>query len=378
MKKLKVGMIGGGGDGNFFGGVHRRAIELDATRTVVAGALRSNPEAAMESAEQWDVQGYRDYQALVKACQTGELDLDYITIVTPNHAHFGPAKACLEAGIPVLCEKPMTITVEESEELVRLARDNDVPFVLAHTYTGHPMMMLAKDMIANGQIGEVRKIEAWYTQGWLASKLEDTGLQQATWRTDPGRAGISNCGGDIGTHAFVAATWTTGLDVKRVSARLNTFVSGRELDDDFNVIAEMNNGATAIICATQIAIGYKNDHGFRIYGTEGSLEWHQERAEKLLVRKGETDQTYWLGGNFEFWPETIGSYLRTPSGHHEDFFEALANLHCSMERQIRARKGEEVPPPYPHPNAETGLAGMKFVSAAVESSKKDGAWTAVN
>ncbi len=378
MKKLKVGMIGGGGDGNFFGGVHRRAIELDATRTVVAGALRSNPEAAMESAEQWDVQGYRDYQALVKACQTGELDLDYITIVTPNHAHFGPAKACLEAGIPVLCEKPMTITVEESEELVRLARDNDVPFVLAHTYTGHPMMMLAKDMVANGQIGEVRKIEAWYTQGWLASKLEDTGLQQATWRTDPGRAGISNCGGDIGTHAFVAATWTTGLDVKRVSARLNTFVSGRELDDDFNVIAEMNNGATAIICATQIAIGYKNDHGFRIYGTEGSLEWHQERAEKLLVRKGETDQTYWLGGNFEFWPETIGSYLRTPSGHHEDFFEALANLHCSMERQIRARKGEEVPPPYPHPNAETGLAGMKFVSAAVESSKKDGAWTAVN
>ncbi len=378
MKKLKIGMIGGGGDGNFFGGVHRRAIELDATRTVVAGALRSNPEAAMESAEQWDVQGYRDYQALVKACQTGELDLDYITIVTPNHAHFGPAKACLEAGIPVLCEKPMTITVEESEELVRLARDNDVPFVLAHTYTGHPMMMLAKDMIANGQIGEVRKIEAWYTQGWLASKLEDTGLQQATWRTDPGRAGISNCGGDIGTHAFVAATWTTGLDVKRVSARLNTFVSGRELDDDFNVIAEMNNGATAIICATQIAIGYKNDHGFRIYGTEGSLEWHQERAEKLLVRKGETDQTYWLGGNFEFWPETIGSYLRTPSGHHEDFFEALANLHCSMERQIRARKGEEVPPPYPHPNAETGLAGMKFVSAAVESSKKDGAWTAVN
>jgi predicted dehydrogenase len=378
MKKLKIGMIGGGGDGNFFGGVHRRAIELDATRTVVAGALRSNPEAAMESAEQWDVQGYPDYQALVKACQSGELDLDYITIVTPNHAHFGPAKACLEAGIPVLCEKPMTITVEESEELVRLARDNDVPFVLAHTYTGHPMMMLAKDMVANGQIGEVRKIEAWYTQGWLASKLEDTGLQQATWRTDPGRAGISNCGGDIGTHAFVAATWTTGLDVKRVSARLNTFVGGRELDDDFNVIAEMNNGATAIICATQIAIGYKNDHGFRIYGTEGSLEWHQERAEKLLVRKGETDQTYWLGANFEFWPETIGSYLRTPPGHHEDFFEALANLHCSMERQIRARNGEEVPTPYPHPNAETGLAGMKFVSAAVESSKKDGAWTAVN
>jgi predicted dehydrogenase len=375
MAKLKVGMIGGGGSGNFFGPVHHRAICLDGTREVVAGALRSNPDAAMEAAKEWDIQGYPDYNALIDAWKAGELELDYVTIVTPNHAHFEPAKAAVEAGLPVLCEKPMTITVEESEELVRLVRDKDVPFVLAHTYTGHPMMMFAKEIVARGEIGEIRKIEAWYTQGWLADALEDTGLQQATWRVDPARAGISNCGGDIGTHAFVAATWTSGLDVKRVSARLNTFVEGRQLDDDFNVVAEMSNGATAIITATQIAIGYKNDNGFRIYGTKGSLEWHQEQAEKLLLRRGAFDETYWLGANFDFWPESVASYLRMPAGHHEDFFEALANLHGTLERQILRRKGQDAPAPFPHPDVQTGLDGMKFVAAAVASSKQDGAWT---
>ena len=169
------------------------------------------------------------------------------------------------------------------------------------------MTMVAKQMIADGKIGEIRKIESWYNQGWLATALEKSGQQQAAWRTDPKRTGISNCGGDIGTHAFVAASWVSGLSVKRVSARLNTFVKGRQLDDDFNVIAEMDNGATAIITATQIAIGYKNDNGFRIYGTKGSLEWHQEKAEKLLVRHGESDEIYWLGAGSE--PSNVASKL---------------------------------------------------------------------
>ena len=375
MRKLKVGMIGGGGEGAFFGKVHLRALSLDGTRELVAGALRSKPESALEAAAEWGIQGYPDYQAMIEAWKDGDIGLDYCVVTTPNFAHFAPAKACIEAGLPVLCEKPMTLTVEESEELDALAKDKDVPFVLAHTYTGHPMTMFARELVKDGAIGDVRKIEAWYTQGWLASALEADGQQQASWRTDPSRTGISNCGGDIGTHAFIAATWVSGLAVRKVSARLNTFVKGRELDDDFNVIAEMENGATALITATQIAIGYKNDNGFRIFGTKGSLEWHQEAAEKLLVRRGEHDETYWLGANFGFFPESVSSYLRAPAGHHEDFFEALANLHGTLERRIRLKNDEDAPAPYDHPGTAEGVAGMKFVRAAVESSKAAGAWT---
>ena len=374
MAKLRVGMIGGGGTGNFFGMVHTRAISIDASRELVAGALRSDPKAALRAAKDYGIQGYGSYQDMIAAVQSGDIAIDYVTIVTPNFAHSEPARACLQAGIPVLCEKPMTMTGPEAQDLARISKRKKVPFVLAHTYTGHPMMMMAKEMVRNGDVGEVRKVESWYNQGWLATDLEKSGQQQAAWRTDPKRTGISNCGGDIGTHAFVAATWVSGLAVKKVSARLNTFVEGRLLDDDFNVIGELENGATAIITATQIAIGYKNDSGFRVYGTKGSLEWHQESAEKLLVRRGEHDETYWIGTGVE--PDSVGSYLRVPAGHHEDFFEALANLHTTMERLIRKRNGEKaVPEAFDHPGVDEGVAGMKFVKAAVESSKKKGAWT---
>ena len=378
MSKLKVGMIGGGGPDSFFGMVHNRAIALDASRELVAGALRSTPEAAMSAADDYGIQGYPTYQALLEAVQSGAQPLDYVTIVTPNFAHYEPAKAFLQAGIPVLCEKPITMTVAEAENLAQIVERGQVPFVLAHTYTGHPMMMLAKEMIHSGEIGQVRKVVAWYNQGWLATALEQTGQQQASWRTDPERTGISNCGGDIGTHAFIAATWVTGLAVERVSARLNTFVAGRVLDDDFNVIGELENGGTALISATQIAVGYRNDNGFRVFGTKGSIEWHQERAECLLVRHGDgRDITYWIGAEFDL-PASVSSYLRVPSGHHEDFFPALANLHTTIERLIRARRGEQdVPAAFPHPGVEEGVAGMKFVAAAVESSNNSGAWTRV-
>ncbi len=373
MGKLKVGLIGGGGPGNFFGHAHKRAIALDNSRELVAGALRSDPAASMEAAAAYDVTGYPSYDALLEDLRTGKQELDYVTIVTPNHAHYAPAKAFLEAGIPVLCEKPMTMTVAEAEELKAVVDAGKAPFVLAHTYTGHPMMMFAKELVREGRVGEVRKVEAWYNQGWLATALEDEGVQQAEWRTDPARTGISNCGGDIGTHAFIAATWVSGHSVKKVSARLNRFVEGRQLDDDFNVIGELDNGGTAIITATQIAIGYKNDNGFRIYGSKGSLEWHQERAESLLVRTGEVDETYWIGGSFL--PDSVASYLRVPSGHHEDFFEALANLHGSMERMIRKGRGEDGPDAFDHPGVDEGVAGMCFVKAAVDSSNDGGAWT---
>jgi len=376
MRKLKVAMIGGGGTGSFFGKVHFRAVSLDGTREVTAGVLRHDPKAALEAAQEWGIQGYPDVPTMLKAWKAGEVELDYAVVTTPNYAHYAAAKACLEAGLPVLCEKPMTLTVAEAESLARLVKKTGLPFVLAHTYTGHPMMMFAKTLVAEGAIGEVRKVESWYNQGWLATALEQTGQRQASWRTDPKRTGISNCGGDIGTHAFIAATWVTGLAIRKVSARLNIFVQGRKLDDDFNVLGELSNGGMALITATQIAIGYKNDNGFRIYGTKGSLEWHQERAEKLLVRRGTADETFWIGAGG--YPPSVASYLRAPAGHHEDFFEALANLHTTMERMIRRRNGEaNVPDPFPHPGVEEGVAGMRFVKAAVESSKKKGAWTKV-
>jgi predicted dehydrogenase len=376
MKKLKVGMIGGGGE-SFFGKVHARAVCLDTTREVTAGALRSDPEKCLEAAEQWGIRGYKTWNVMLDAWKKKELELDYITIVTPNHLHFRPAMACLEAGMPVVCEKPVTLSVDEAVQLKDLADRNQVPFVLAHTYTGHPMMMMAREMIRAGDIGRIRKIESWYTQGWLAGPVEAGGQKQALWRTDPARSGMSNCGGDIGTHAFVAATWVSGLKVKRVQARLNSFVQGRALDDDFNVFAEMDNGAMAVITATQIAVGYRNDNGFRIFGDKGSVEWRQESAEHLVVRRGEHDETYWLGSNFSFFPENIRSYLRLPAGHHEDFLEALANLHCTMERLIRRRRGEQSPEPYAHPGVQEGVDGMKFIAAAVASSMNKGTWTTV-
>lgn len=374
MKKLKVAMIGGGGDGAFFGRVHWRALSLDGSRELVAGVLRSSPEASLASAKEWGIRGYRSCEEMIEAWQRGEQELDYVVIATPNHAHFEPAKRCVEAGLPVLCEKPVTLTVAEAEALSGIVKRTGVPFVLAHTYTGHPMLMLARELVHSGRIGDIRKLEAWYTQGWLASRLEAEGQQQAEWRTDPGKTGLSNCGGDIGTHAFIAATWVSGQPVRRLSARLNTFVEGRVLDDDFNVIAELDNGGTALITATQIAIGYKNDNGLRLFGTKGSIEWRQERAEKLLVRHGEHDETYWLGANFKYFPPAVASYLRIGAGHHEDFFEALANLHTTMERMVRARKGDAVAPAYPHPGIAEGVAGMRFVAAAVASSRAGGTW----
>jgi len=376
MKKLKVAMIGGGGGGSFFGRVHWRALSLDGSRELVAGVLRSNPDKSMESAKEWGIQGFPDVPAMIRAWKKGQVEIDYAVVATPNHAHYEAAKACIEAGLPVVCEKPMTITVEESEKLAAIVKQKKVPFVLAHTYTGHPMMMFARELIKAGEIGEIRKVNSWYYQGWLATALEKDGQQQASWRTDPKRTGISNCGGDIGTHAFVAATWVTGLAIEKVSARLNVFVPGRKLDDDFNVIGEMSNGATALVTATQIAIGHKNDNGFMIHGTKASLEWHQEAAEHLIVKRGNHDETYWLGA--APLPKIVASYTRAPAGHHEDFFEALANLHTTMERLVRRRRGEpNVPDAYPHPGVAEGVNGMKFVRAAVKSSKAKGAWLAV-
>ena len=377
-RKLRVGMVGGGGPANFFGGPHRRAIRIDNSAELTAGALRSDPQGSMESArELLFPRGYPDWQTLIQqeSALGADQRIDYVTIVTPNDAHFGPADAASAAGIGVLCEKPLTTTLDEARRLHQTVTKNRTPFVVAYTYTGFPMVMLAKQMVRDGKIGEVRKVEAWYPQGWLASKIEDQGQQQASWRVDPKKSGASGCGGDIGTHAYEFVRFVAGLRTTRVQARLKAFVPGRVLDDDFTVLAELDNGGIATIAASQITIGAQNDIGFRISGTTGSLEWSITDYTVLKhYSGGHRLHLYRQGAEYGYIPDAIKPYLRLPSGLPEGFHEALANLHRTLEWAIRAARGETCPPPFPHPGITDGVAGMAFIEAAVASSQKGGAW----
>lgn len=380
-RKLRVGMVGGGGPANFFGGPHRTAILMDNTAELTAGALRSSAQGSLDSArELFFSRGYPDYQTMIReeaALPAGER-MDYVTIVTPNDSHHPVAKAALEAGFPVLCEKPLTITLEESQELVKLAHANGLPFIVAYTYTGLPMVMLAREMVRAGDLGEIRKVEAWYPQGWLAGRTEDLGVQQAEWRVDPKKSGASGCGGDIGTHAYEFVRFVAGLSAVQVSARLQTFVQNRALDDDFTVLARLNNGGIATITASQVTIGSQNDNGFRVIGEKGTAEWSMTDHMSLKVLKGgEPVATYRLGGEYGYFPASVKPYLRLPSGHPEGFHEALANLHKTIQLQIRRRNGETTADPFPHPDVVDGAAGMAFIEAAVASSNDQGAWTDV-
>ena len=380
-RKLRVGMVGGGGPANFFGAPHRRAILMDNTAELTAGALRSNPDESIESARDlFFDRGYGDWQTMMVAeakLPVGQR-IDYVTIVTPNDAHFGPADAAAAAGIGVLCEKPLTTTLDEAKRLQATVEKHKTPFVVAYTYTGFPMVMLAKTLVADGAIGEVRKVEAWYPQGWLATRLEADNQKQAAWRVDPAKAGASGCGGDIGTHAYEFVRFVSGLSATRVQARLKAFVSGRALDDDFTVLAELDGGAIATIAASQITIGAQNDNGFRVSGTKGTLEWSITDHNNLKhLEGGQPLKIYRLGAEYGYFPASIKPYIRVPSGHPEGFHEALANLHMTLQLSIRHKLGEKVPTPFPHPGIADGVAGMAFIEAAVASGKAEGEWTKV-
>lgn len=377
-RKLRVGMVGGGGPANFFGGPHRRAILMDNSAELTAGALRSKADESIASARELFIpRGYPDWQTMLKdeAAKPESERIDYLTIVTPNDAHFGPADAAAAAGIGVLCEKPLTTTLDEARRLHATVASKGTPFVVAYTYTGFPMVMLARELIKDGKIGEVRKVEAWYPQGWLATKLEADGQKQAAWRVDPARSGASGCGGDIGTHAYEFVRFVAGRSATRVRSRLKAFVPGRALDDDFTVLAELDNGGIATITASQITIGAQNDNGFRVSGTTGTLEW--SITDHTILKHyagGQPLQLYRQGAEYGYFPSSIKPYLRLPSGHPEGFHEALANLHRTLEWTIRGKRGETVPTPFEHPGIVDGVAGMAFVEAAVASSHKDGAW----
>ena len=388
-RPLNIGLIGGGG-GAFIVNPHQKAIHFDGTRRVVAGALHPNPEVALKEAENWayPLRGYRSYDEMleVESKKPKGEGIDYVLIVTPNHVHYDPAKKALERGIPVFCEKPLTVTLQESEDLVALVKKKNIPFCTAHTYLGHWSSRLSRFIVRSGLIGNVRWVDAYYIQGWLATRLEETGQMQASWRTDPKQAGASCCGGDIGTHALMQLRFVTGLDVKKLSAHLETFVGGRQLDDHFTVYCELSNGGRALVRASQIAIGHKNDLGIEVNGEKGTLIWKQEEPEKVVIHlPGQPDRTYWRGevkandGFLKDLPADLMAEPTIPSGHPEAFHDAFARLHRCFEADVRAYqdgtyKGTDGSK---YATVDDGRMGIAFIEKAVESSKNKNAWVSM-
>lgn len=383
-RPLNVGLIGGG-KGAFIAQPHQKAIHFDGTRRVVAGALFPDPQIAMEEAANWPypIKGYESYDAMIEAQKNLPLGerLDYVVIVTPNHVHFDPAYKALQAGIPVLCEKPLTLNLEESEKLVRLAEEKNIPFCVAHTYLGHWTSRFARHIVTSGLLGNIRWVDASYIQGWLAKPLN-------VWRCNPKTSGRSCCGGDIGTHALMQLRYVTGLDVTEVSAHLEKMVEGRPLDDHFTAYCKLSNGTgRALVRASQIAIGHKNDLGIEVNGDKGTLVWKQEEPECLKIYlDGQPDRVYWRNngitandGFLKDLPADLMAEPTIPSGHPEAFHDAYARLHRCFEADVRAF--EEGKPfkcdGSKYANVRDGYMGMSFVYACVDSSDANGAWTPV-
>jgi predicted dehydrogenase len=387
-RPLNVGLIGGG-RGAFIAHPHQRAVHFDGTRRVVAGALFPDPKIALEEAANWPypIRGYGSYDEMIiaQARLPEEQRLDYVLIVTPNHVHYDPAMKALKAGIPVFCEKPLTVTLQEAADLVKAVREFKIPFGVAHTYVGHWTSRLSRYIVRGGLLGEIRWVDAYYLQGWLATKLEDTGQQQAVWRTNPKMAGGSGCGGDIGTHALMQLRFVTGLEVAQVSAQMETFVEGRLLDDHFTVYCKLNNGGKALVRSSQICIGRKNDLGIEVAGTKGTLVWRQEDPECLTIHlAAQPDRVYWRGAvtpGDGFLPKDMPAELMAepniPAGHPEAFHDAFARLHRCFEADVRKWKagGKFACDGSKYANVEDGWMGIAFIQTCLESSAKKGAWT---
>jgi predicted dehydrogenase len=389
-RPLNVGLIGGG-KGAFIVQPHQKSIHFDGTRRVTAGALFPDPKIALEEAENWPypIKGYTSYDEMIaaQAALPAEQRLDYVVIVTPNHVHYDPAMKAVKAGIPVFCEKPMTVNLKEANELVKAVRKKNIPFGVAHTYLGHWTTRFSRYIVRSGLLGDIRWVDSYYLQGWLATKLEATGQMQAAWRTNPKMAGGSGCGGDIGTHALMQLRYVTGLDVTQVSAQLETFVEGRMLDDHFTIYCKLSNGAKALVRASQICIGHKNDLGIQICGTKGTLRWSQEAPESITIHlANQPDRVYWRAAvtpGDGFLPKDVPADLMAeptiPSGHPEAFHDAYARLHRCFEHDIRLwQAGDKFScDGSKYANVEDGWTGIAFIETCLKSSAKKGAWVAM-
>ncbi|MBX7103168.1 MAG: Gfo/Idh/MocA family oxidoreductase [Gemmataceae bacterium] len=377
-RKLRMGLVGGG-QGSFIGKVHSIAACLDNRAYVAAGALSSDPARAKASAPDYDIPADRAYGSFTEmlAAEAKRPDrIDFVAITTPNHVHYPVAKAALEAGFHVVCDKPMTFDLAEAEKLVELAQKSSVVFALTHNYTGNPLVRQARDMVAGGELGEVQAVRASYIQGWLRTRLETGDQKQAAWRTDPARSGLAGCWGDIGTHAYNLARFITGLLPDQVSAHLKTFEAGRALDDYGTAVVKFANGCLGTVTASQISHGRENDVRIEIDGTKASLEWHQENPNVLWVRKnGSPHQTYTRAGG-PYLSATAAGSCRIPSGHPEGYLEAFANIYtAAFDDMARRLSGDKSPGKSGlYPTVVDGLDGMNFITQCVTSSKEGGAW----
>jgi predicted dehydrogenase len=375
-----MGMVGGG-RGSFIGAVHRMAANLDGEIELVCGAFSSNPQRSKESGEDFYLPAdrvYGSYEEMIrkeKELPEGKR-MDFVSIVTPNHMHFPPAKLALENGFHVVCDKPMTLNMQEAKELKEIVDRTGLLFCLTHNYTGYPMVKEAREIVRSGKLGKIRKVVVEYPQGWLSTLLEAAGVQQAEWRTDPARSGAAGCMGDIGTHAENLAEYITGLKITEMCADLTTFVEGRQLDDDGNVLLHFDNGAKGILHASQIANGEENSLNIRIYGEEGGLEWHQMEPN-TLIHKSQSFRHIIRTGVGEQSEAARAHFRINPPGHPEGYLEAFANLYRNFAFTLRSTlKGEEPNPIYTDfPTAEDGVRGMAFIETVVKSNQEEQKWT---
>ncbi|QDZ02830.1 Gfo/Idh/MocA family oxidoreductase [Nitratireductor mangrovi] len=375
---IRYGMVGGG-QGAFIGAVHRIAARLDGEFELVAGALSSDPARAKASAAELGLdpeRSYGSFKEMAKAEAKRSDGIEAVAIVTPNHMHYPAAKAFLEAGIHVICDKPMTSNLADAKKLAALAGQSGRLFVLTHNYTGYPMVRQAREMVAKGVLGDLRVVQAEYPQDWLTERLEGTGQKQASWRTDPKKSGAGGATGDIGTHAFNLARFVTGLTLDSLAADLTAFVDGRPLDDNAHVLLRFKGGAKGMLWASQVAPGNENALKLRVYGTKGGLEWEQEHPNHLWFTPfGQPKQLITRGGAGA--GDAAGRMSRVPPGHPEGYLEGFANIYAEAARAIRAarRKGGKAGKDVIFPTVEDGVEGVAFVEACVKSSRKNGAWT---
>jgi predicted dehydrogenase len=375
-RKLRMGMVGGG-RGAFIGAVHRMAAALDGRIELAAGAFSADPEKSRASGRELLLPADRVYgtwsEMIEKenALPAGER-IDFVAIVTPNHEHLPPARAALLAGFPVMCDKPLALSLAEARELQALVRKTGLLFGLTHNYSGYPLIKEARHRVESGELGRVRRVVAEYPQGWLASRLEATGQKQAEWRMDPARAGASSCLGDIGTHAAHLTEYVTGLRLEEVAAELTSFVEGRPLEDDASILIRLEGGARGVLWASQIAIDEENGLSLRVYGEKGSLQWRQEEPNTLLLKWPDRPrEVIRAGANYGRLSKEALSATRLPAGHPEGFLEAFANLYKDFATALLSGGKPDVP------TVDDGVRGMAFIEACIESARSSGRWTRI-
>ena len=376
--RIRLGMVGGG-QGAFIGAVHRLAARMDDQYEFVAGALSADAKKAKASGAELGLgpdRIYTDFRDMAKAEAKRADGIEAVSIVTPNHVHVPAALAFIEAGIHVICDKPLSLNLKEAKQLEKaLAKHPDVIFALTHNYSGYPMIRHAKAMVRAGELGEIRLVQGEYPQDWLTTALEKTGQKQAEWRTDPKRSGAGGCVGDIGTHTYQLMCDVSGLSAKELSADLTTFVKGRQLDDNVHVMLRFNNGARGMIWASQVAPGNENGLKIRVYGTKGGLEWTQADPNYLWYTPfGEPKRLITRGGAGS--GPAAGRVTRVPPGHPEGYLEGFANVYSEVARAIKAKRaGKKRDKDVAFPGIADGVAGMAFIEACVKSSEKNGKWT---